>query len=61
MVSVEQIISVILHEDVPRRDCMLFLFDCAYITHPPPGIEPSGRMRCAISSMSFMSAFLDTL
>ena len=31
------------------------------LTHPTPGIEPSGRMRCAISSMSSVSKILYTL
>ena len=31
------------------------------LTHPTLEIEPDGRMRCAISSMSSVSAALDTL
>ena len=36
------------------------LFDCTYLTHPTPGTEPGGRMRCAISSMISLPATLDT-
>ena len=31
------------------------------LTHPTPGIEHGGRMRCAIISMNSVSATLDTL
>ena len=33
----------------------LILFVWFRLTHPTPGIEPGGRMRCAISSMSSVS------
>ena len=31
---------------------------CLCLTHPTSGIKPGGRMRCAKSSMSFVSATL---
>ena len=37
-----------------------FYFVWMRLTHPAPGIEPGGRTRCAISSMSSVSATLDT-
>ena len=38
-----------------------FLYVRLRPTHPTPGTEPGARMRCAISSMSSVSATLDTL
>ena len=34
---------------------------CLRLTHPTPGIEPGGRMRCAINSRSFVLVILDRL
>ena len=33
---------------------------CLRLTHPTPGFEPGGRIRCAISIISSVSATLDT-
>ena len=41
----------------PRR---VFFFVRLRLTHPISGIGPGGRMRCAISSMSSVSATLDS-
>ena len=38
----------------------LYLLVLLRLTHPTPGTEPGGRMRCAISSMCSVSGTLDT-
>ena len=42
----------------PTHDIKKFV--CLRLTYPTPGIEPGGRMRCAISSMSSVLATLDS-
>ena len=42
------------------RPLRLFDWDSYIVLIPTPGIEPGGRMRCAISGMSSVAATLDT-
>ena len=45
---------------VPTVIFFSFFYFLLRLTYPTPGIEPDGRMRCAISRMISVSATLDT-
>ena len=57
----EGYLKTVFVESSKNSVTVFLVFVWLFLTHPTPGIEAGGRMRCAVSSMSSVSATLETL